>query len=213
MAINLTSFTKSVDNIQKLSDKPNETDGLSAQGLKEKFDRAALDIKSFINGTLLKELESHLNTQSTSIGNNKTKIEEVKNSLDTLNDDYGITKDLVSQKINIYELSSTKVDTGKRKDEKIVYSISIPVTLSNTEITIDLTELNIKKIVTFGGAYSDEENTIPYIYYVKFNYADVGPVEYFVSTSIYKNKIYIRNSQEYAGLSGELILEYTEKGE
>ena len=63
MAINLTSFTKSVDNIQKLSDKPNETDGLSAQGLKEKFDRAALDLKGFINGTLLKELESHLNTQ------------------------------------------------------------------------------------------------------------------------------------------------------
>jgi hypothetical protein len=32
MAINLTNFIKSVDNIQRLSDKPNETDGLSAQG-------------------------------------------------------------------------------------------------------------------------------------------------------------------------------------
>ena len=33
MAINLTSFIKDVNNIQKLSDKPNETDGLTAQGL------------------------------------------------------------------------------------------------------------------------------------------------------------------------------------
>lgn len=213
MAINLTNFTKSVNNIQKLSDKPNETDGLSAQGLKERFDRAALDLKDFINGTLLNELESHLNKQVQSIEKNTTEINDVKKNVEDLNNDYGITKDLVSQKINIYELSSTKVDTGKRKDDKIVYSISIPVTLSNTEITIDLTELNIEKIVNFGGAYSDEENTIPYVYYVKFNYSDVGPVEYFVSTSIYKNKIYLRNSQEYAGLSGELILEYTEKGE
>jgi hypothetical protein len=210
MAINLTSFTKSVDNIQKLSDKPNETDGLSAQGLKERFDRAALDLKDFINGTLLKELESHLNTQSTSIGNNKTKIEEVKNSLATLNDDYGITKDLVSKKINIYELSTTKVDTGKRDNGDIVYAIKIPVTLSNTEIQIDLTELNIKKVINMSGTYSDESNTIPIVYYIKF--AAEG-LEYFISTSIYQNKVYLRNSAEYAGLSGDLILEYTERGE
>lgn len=210
MAINLTNFTKSVDNIQKLSDKPNETDGLSAQGLKERFDRAALDLKDFINGTLLKELESHLNTQNTSIGNNKTKIEEVKNSLDTLNDDYGITKDLVSKKINMYELSTTKVDTGKRDNGDIVYAIKIPVTLSNTEIQIDLTELNIKKVSNMSGTYSDESNTIPIVYYIKF--AATG-LEYFVSTSIYQNKVYLRNSAEYAGLSGDLILEYTERGE
>lgn len=210
MAINLTNFTKSVDNIQKLSDKPNETDGLSAQGLKERFDRAALDLKDFINGTLLRELETHLNKQNTSIGNNKTEIEEVKNSLDTLNDDYGITKDLVSKKINIYELSTTKVDTGKRDNGDIVYAIKVPVTLSNTEIQIDLTELNIKKVFNMGGTYSDENNTIPINYYVKFAGSDV---EYFVSTSIYQNKIYLRNSAEYAGFSGDLILEYTERGE
>lgn len=210
MAINLTNFTKSVDNIQKLSDKPNETDGLSAQGLKERFDRAALDLKDFINGTLLRELETHLNKQNTSIGNNKTKIEGVKNSLDTLTDDYGITKDLVSKKINVYELSTTKVDTGKRDNGDIVYAIKIPVTLSNTEIQIDLTELNIKKVSNMSGTYSDESNTIPIVYYIKF--AATG-LEYFVSTSIYQNKVYLRNSAEYAGLSGDLILEYTEKGE
>lgn len=212
MAINLTSFTKSVDNIQKLSDKPNETDGLSAQGLKEKFDRAALDLKGFINGTLLKELESHLNTQKQDTEKNTTEINSVKKNVENLNTDYGITKDLVSQKINIYELSSTKVDTGKRKDDKIVYSISIPVTLSNTEITIDLTELNIEKIISWNGSYKSGRDEIPINYYIKFDYVE-GPSEYFVSTSVSSNKIYLRNSKEYEGLSGDIILEYIEKGE
>lgn len=212
MAINLTSFTKSVDNIQKLSDKPNETDGLSAQGLKERFDRAALDLKDFINGTLLNELESHLNKQVQSIEKNTTEINDVKKNVEDLNNDYGITKDLVSQKINIYELSSTKVDTGKRKNGKIVYSILIPVTLSNTEITIDLTELNIEKIISWNGSYKSERDEIPINYYIKFDYVE-GPSEYFVSTSVSSNKIYLRNSKEYEGLSGDIILEYIEKGE
>lgn len=210
MAINLTNFTKSVDNIQKLSDKPNETDGLSAQGLKERFDRAALDLKDFINGTLIRELESNLNKQSTSIEGNKTEINDVKNNLEDLNADYDITKDLVSKKINVYELSTTKVDTGKRDNGDIVYAIKVPVTLSNTEIQIDLTELNIKKVFNMGGTYLDENSTVPINYYVKFAGSDV---EYFVSTSIYQNKIYLRNSAEYAGFSGDLILEYTERGE
>ena len=210
MAINLTSFIKDVNNIQKLSDKPNETDGLTAQGLKERFDRAAADLKDFINGTLLKELENHLTKQEQGIGNNTTKIEEVQTSLDSLNNDYGITKDLVSQKINVYELSTTKVDTGKRDNGDIVYAIKIPVTLSNTEIQIDLTELNIKKVIDMRGTYSDESNTIPIAYYIKF---EATGLEYFVSTSIYQNKVYLRNSEEYAGLSGDLILEYTERGE
>lgn len=210
MAINLTNFTKSVDNIQKLSDKPNETDGLSAQGLKERFDRAALDLKDFINGTLLSELETHLNKQEKSIENNITKTEEVQTSLDSLNTDYDITKDLVSKKINVYELSTTKADTGKRDNGDIIYAIKIPVTLSNTEIQIDLTELNIKKVINMGGTYLDENSTIPINYYVKFVGSDV---EYFVSTSIYQNKIYLRNSADYAGFSGDLILEYTERGE
>ena len=210
MAINLTSFIKDVNNIQKLSDKPNETDGLTAQGLKERFDRAAADLKDFINGTLLKELETHLTKQEKSIGDNTTKIEKVQTSLNSLNTDYDITKDLISKKINVYELSTTKADTGKRDNGDIVYAIKIPVTLSNTEIQIDLTELNIKKVIDMRGTYSDEENTIPIVYYIKF--AATG-LEYFVSTSIYQNKVYLRNSADYAGLSGDLILEYTERGE
>lgn len=53
----LTKFTKDVDNIQKLSDLPNEIDGLDSNGLKERFDQAGVDIKDFINETLIAELD------------------------------------------------------------------------------------------------------------------------------------------------------------
>jgi hypothetical protein len=64
MAIRLTKFTKNVNNIQALSDKPNETDGLTAEGLKEKFDKAGYDIKTFINETLIQEIEENINTMN-----------------------------------------------------------------------------------------------------------------------------------------------------
>ena len=55
--VHLTKFTKNVNNIQALSDRPNTADGLTAQQLKEKFDQAGIDIKAFINDTLIGELE------------------------------------------------------------------------------------------------------------------------------------------------------------
>ena len=56
--VHLTKFTKNVNNIQALSDRPNTADGLTAQQLKERFDQAGIDIKSFLNDTLISELEN-----------------------------------------------------------------------------------------------------------------------------------------------------------
>ena len=53
----LTKFTKDVNNIQALSDRPNEIDGLTSAELKERFDRAGADIKSYINNELTEELD------------------------------------------------------------------------------------------------------------------------------------------------------------
>lgn len=58
--VHLTKFTKNVNNIQALSDRPNTADGLTPQGLKEKFDKAGSDIKSYINDDLILEVESYL---------------------------------------------------------------------------------------------------------------------------------------------------------
>lgn len=56
--VHLPKFTKNVNNIQGLSDRPNTADGLTAQGLKEKFDQAGMDIKGFLNEELIIELET-----------------------------------------------------------------------------------------------------------------------------------------------------------
>lgn len=57
----LTEFTKPVNNIQSLSDRPNTIDGLSANELKERYDKAGADIKDYLNTVLTKELDEILN--------------------------------------------------------------------------------------------------------------------------------------------------------
>ena len=54
----LTKLTTNLNNIQALHDRPNTTDGLTADELKEKFDKAGNDIKSYINNTLTEELDA-----------------------------------------------------------------------------------------------------------------------------------------------------------
>ena len=79
MAINLTKMTENVNNIQALSDLPNQTDGLSPDGLKERFDKAGSDIKNFINNTLVEELKTILT-------NTDSDIAEINENLNTLSD-------------------------------------------------------------------------------------------------------------------------------
>lgn len=59
-----TSLTTDVENISKLDDLPNATGGLSAAELKAKFDKAGVDIKTFINSTLLDELAKETSSAS-----------------------------------------------------------------------------------------------------------------------------------------------------
>lgn len=47
-----------LNHVQALDDLPNQTGGLTAAELKAVFDQAGNDIKDYINGTLLKALES-----------------------------------------------------------------------------------------------------------------------------------------------------------
>ena len=56
--MSLTKLTEDVNNIQALSDKPNEIDGLTSSELKERFDKAGSTIKSYINNTLTSEVDT-----------------------------------------------------------------------------------------------------------------------------------------------------------
>lgn len=52
-----TLMSTDVENVSNLSDLPNESDGLTAAELKAVFDQAGVDIKDFINNTLIPELD------------------------------------------------------------------------------------------------------------------------------------------------------------
>lgn len=54
----LTKLTADVNNIQSLSDRPNTIDGLTSSQLKELFDKAGADIKTYLNETLTEELDA-----------------------------------------------------------------------------------------------------------------------------------------------------------
>lgn len=56
--MNIPYLTKDLAVIQKLSDLPNITDGLSAAALKAKFDEAALAIQNWINNDLIPALKA-----------------------------------------------------------------------------------------------------------------------------------------------------------
>lgn len=77
--INITNLTANVNNIQALSDRPNTADGITAQQLKERFDKAGADIKDYINNSLIEEIEGYLRQA-------KSHIEAIE-SLDLVEDD------------------------------------------------------------------------------------------------------------------------------
>lgn len=54
----LSKFTENVNNIQGLSDRPNTIDGLTSSQLKELFDKAGADIKTYLNESLTEELDT-----------------------------------------------------------------------------------------------------------------------------------------------------------
>jgi len=58
----LTKFTENVNNIQGLSDRPNTIDGLTSSQLKELFDKAGADIKTYLNESLTEELDTVITT-------------------------------------------------------------------------------------------------------------------------------------------------------
>ena len=87
----LTKLEADVNNIQKLSDKPNEIDGLTSAELKERFDKAGADIKAYINSILTEELDtliSQLPLSDDLVHNNDSRLtnsRQCNNSFDNWN--------------------------------------------------------------------------------------------------------------------------------
>lgn len=70
----ITKFLTPVNNISSLSDKPNEIDGLTSNELKERFDKAGTDIKSYINETLTEEIDAALDNQGSYVSDDDPRL-------------------------------------------------------------------------------------------------------------------------------------------
>lgn len=68
MSFSHTELTGDFNNISPLADLPNDTGGLSSSELKNLFDKAGLDIKQYINETLIPELNKRIYVYKTSGG-------------------------------------------------------------------------------------------------------------------------------------------------
>ncbi len=59
----ITYFTEDMNIIQALDDQPNDVGGLSADELKAKFDEGGNKVKTFLNNTLIPELNNVITSQ------------------------------------------------------------------------------------------------------------------------------------------------------
>lgn len=123
MAMNLTNFTANVNNIQALSDRPNTADGLTSAELKAKFDKAGSDIKEYLNGTHIPELEEFLNGLSTDISD----ISEALNTNYVKNNDSRLSN---SRQCN----NNFDIPLTARQNLKINYGNTLPATGEDGDI-------------------------------------------------------------------------------
>ena len=59
----ISQFEKDMAIIAALDDEPNDVGGLSAQELKEKFDEGGQAVKSYINDTLVPQINTQMATK------------------------------------------------------------------------------------------------------------------------------------------------------
>lgn len=129
--MSFTTFSGATNIISQLDDRPNDIDGLSASQLKAKFDKIGGDLKTFINDTLIAELEAA--TAGASIGVSATGItastlngalEELLADIASavvagLSDDCVQTSYIQDSAVTAAKLASSAVETAKLKDANV----------------------------------------------------------------------------------------------
>lgn len=94
----LTKMNTSVTNIQNLSDLPNTTDGLTSSELKIRFDKAGMDLKSYLNGTLTEELD--------------TKIRSIENQADNIANLVSFLQETMLGYLDIYPVGAIYISVN-----------------------------------------------------------------------------------------------------
>ncbi len=84
-----------VNNIQGLADKPNAA-GMSSTDLKQAFDKAGADLKSFLNNTLTSEVDAKFTTIDNTFTSLNSTISSIQSAMLTFNQIYPIGSIYVS---------------------------------------------------------------------------------------------------------------------
>lgn len=131
--LNITNLTANVNNIQALSDRPNTADGITAQQLKEKFDKAGADIKDWANNSLIVELEEYINTLKGHVENVESLAEGLDTRVDTVEANYVQTSD--SRLTNSRQCNNNFDNwSTARSNLKVGYGTSLPGSADNGSI-------------------------------------------------------------------------------
>lgn len=112
----ITAFDGDVENISKLEDRPNIESGYTADALKALFDKAGVDIKEYINSTLIEELASATTGKSGADKIGSGTIANVSGST--------VQDKLKSLSNQINELTDSSVPDGSITIEKLDSSIA-----------------------------------------------------------------------------------------
>lgn len=118
-----TRISQNMDYIAALDDKPNDVGGLSAQALKEEFDRAGNYLKGFINNTLLSEMESSSAAGSIGIStiDEDFTATNVQDALEELYEEIGSVSvtGVADGTVTTAKLADTAVTTAKLADNSV----------------------------------------------------------------------------------------------
>ncbi len=100
--VNLTKFLKDIKNIQALPDKPAQT----SNELKQLFDKAGEDIKSYINNELIEEIQDGFTKTFRIIEDKGEEIKDYKNDINQLE------KSIITKKYRMEKIYNSQLDTG-----------------------------------------------------------------------------------------------------
>lgn len=212
MSINLTNFTENVNNVSSLDDTPS----ITSTELKAVFDKAGVDLKSFINNTLIPEItnqvlneistinnsisttNNNVATNTTNITNNALLIEKNRkyNVLSYSSKDDNYIKYYTKKNFNpvdgdIFYLQVPSLDYPVLNSSDMSKTIQISVNGGSNYFTLKTTDNFNLKLETLQGKRIK-------VCYVKQTTGSVGE-DYFIFKDVLKNILY--NNADGSGSS------------
>ena len=151
-----TTFDTDVRNIQKLGDQPNDTDGLSADELKALFDKAGVDLKDFINSTMLPEIFDSVEAAAKGISQEGVPGSSIRDNTITSNK---LCKDENNQAVSTATIQNQAVTLGKLSSQLQTLLSNLQTSAQNltTELGTKVSS-NTLSTLAFTGEYKDVKN-------------------------------------------------------